>query len=442
MHSIESRLRSRLLAGGLALSALLAWAAWSWSGHQVRQLLDYQLEQAARALVDHEITHMEVLDLEDPAMHLDIAVWDGEMRLLFRSSAGVELWPEAPAGFSQVRSAQAPGRELRLFTIRGDRVIQVGHRVDVRQDLAREAGFEVLAAALAATAALSLLLVVTVRRSLAPLRELEAELKARNADALSPIDLHEVPAELQPPLAMLNALLAGLQASFTLHRQFIADAAHELRTPLAAVRLQMDNVVHATSDAARDEALAQLGRGVERVQRLVEQVLELARLEATGTQQQRPTELAALAREALVDHAVDASRKGMELALEADGPAWVRGDARAIRSLLDNLLGNALKYAPEGSAVTIGLHEEPGGVRLSVRDRGPGIAADTRQRVLERFYRGGDRRGPGSGLGLAIAAEAARAHGRWLELDAPADGPGLIASIVFPLLAPPAIPAT
>jgi two-component system OmpR family sensor kinase len=441
MHSIESRLRSRLLAGGLALSALLAWAAWTWSGHQVRHLLDYQLEQAARALVDHDITHMEVFELEDPAMHLDIAVWDGEGQLLFRSSPEVELWPKAPAGFADMPSAKAPGREMRLFTIRGNRVIQVGHRVDVRQDLAREAGIEVLAAAVGATAALSVLLVVTVRRSLGPLRELETELRARNADSLSPIVLREVPAELQAPLAMLNALLAGLQTSLTLHRQFIADAAHELRTPLAVVRLQMDNVAQATSDAARDEALVRLGRGVERVQRLVEQLLELARLEATGTQQHQPTELTALARAALVDHAVGASRKGMQLALEADGPAWVRGDARAIRTLLDNLLGNALKYAPEGSPVTVGLREEPGGVRLFVRDRGPGIATDARQRVLERFYRGGDRLDPGSGLGLAIAAQAARAHGRWLELDAPADGPGLIASIVFPLLAPPAIPA-
>lgn len=433
MRSIEARLRWRLLVGSLALSAVLALIAWAWSGRQVRELLDYQLEQVARALVDHDFTRSGELDVEDPAMHLDIVVWDPAGRLLYRSSPELELRPDTPLGFSRVHSGSQPDAVLlRLFTLRSEqRIVQVAHPVGLRQDLALDAGLEVLAAALAGTAALSLLLLLTVRRSLAPLRELGRELSRRDAGSLSSIDLPDVPAELQAPLAMLNALLARLQASLALHRQFIADAAHELRTPLAAVRLQVDNVVQAADAPARDAALLQLRGGVDRVQRLVRQLLELARLEASASLRRAPVDLVELARECLVDHALEASRRRIDLALEAAGPGWIVADAQAIRSLLDNLLGNALKYAPAGSAVVVTVAGDAAGVRLSVRDHGPGIPPAARHRVLERFYRHGERDESGSGLGLAIAAEAAAAHGTRLALSAPEDGPGLKATVVF-----------
>jgi len=437
--TIESRLRARLLLGGLALSALLAVIAWWWSGRQVRELLDYQLEQVARALVDHDMTRMGPLGVEDAAMHLDIAVWDRAGHLLYRSSPELELRPDTPPGFAGVPSgSQADAAMLRVFTLRSEhRVVQVAHPLDLRQDLAREAGLEVLLVALAGTATLSVLVIAAVRRSLAPLRELGQELRDRNAGSLAPIVLGDVPSELQAPLGMLNELLDRLHQSLARHRRFVSDAAHELRTPLAAVRLQVDNVAHAATAPEREVALGQLRAGVDRAQRLVQQLLALARLEADGGLQREPIELGALASQCLVDHALEASRKDMELALESDGPAWVAADPHALRSLLDNLLGNALKYAPAGSTVVVALSSRADAVRLSVRDRGPGIPTAVRERVLERFYRLGSHEQPGSGLGLAIAAEAARAHGTRLELATPADGIGLEAAVC---LAPTAAP--
>lgn len=434
IRSIESRLKWGLLAGSLALSAVLGLTAWYWVRQQVRDLLDYQLEQVARALVDHEFGRSAGLAVNDPAMHLDIAVWDSEGRLLYRSTPELELRSDSAPGFSRVKSgSQGDAVLLRLFTLHSEgRIIQVAHPLSLRQELAREAGLEILAPTLLGTAALSLLIVVTVRRSLASLRELSRELSQRGANLLAPIELPHAPAELQAPLTVLNALLARLHASLQLHRQFVADAAHELRTPLAAVRLQAGNLAHATDDAGRETALRQLNGGIERVQRLVQQLLELARLESSTGLRRKRTELGELARACLVDHAAQAATRQMELALDAPHPAWIEGDAHAVRSLLDNLVGNALKYAHDGTPVVVAIHDEAASVSLSVRDHGPGIATSARERVLERFYRHGDHEQPGSGLGLAIAAEAARQHGARLELLSPADGPGLEARVVFP----------
>jgi signal transduction histidine kinase len=367
-------------------------------------------------------------------MHLDIAVWTSDGRLLYRSSPELELRPDTAPGFSRVKSgSQGDAVLLRLFTLRSPgRIIQVAHPLALRQELAREAGLDILAPTLAGSAALSLLIVITVRRSLASLRELSRELSQRGADLLAPIELPHAPAELQAPLTVLNALLARLHTSMQSHRQFVADAAHELRTPLAAVRLQAGNLAHAVGDAEREAALRQLNGGIERVQRLVQQLLELARLESPTGLRRSPTELGELARACLVDHAAQAQARQMELELDAPEPVWIDGNEHAVRSLLDNLVGNALKYAHDGTPVVVAIRQEPAGVSLSVRDHGPGIAASARERVLERFYRHGDHEQPGSGLGLAIAAEAARQHDARLELLTPADGPGLEARVVFP----------
>ncbi|WP_284617244.1 sensor histidine kinase [Aquabacterium humicola] len=432
MRSIESRIKWRLLLGSLGLSAVLGLTAWWWVGRQVRDLLDYQLEQVARTLVDHDFARAGMASQEDPAMHLAVVAWDDTGRLLYRSSPELELRFDAPPGFSRMDSGSQPDAvTLRVFTLRsGGRVIQVAQPLSLRQELAREAGLEILAPALAGLAALSLLIVVTVRRSLAPLRDLGEELTRRDAQSLAPIELPQAPGELQGALTTLNALLERLQASLTLHRQFIADAAHELRTPLAAVRVQADNVAHAADAQQREAAMTQLRGGIERLQRLVEQLLELARIESSSMQRRTRVELVQLARDCLVDLAAQAAVRRMELALDSRGEHWIDADPRAIRSLLDNLVGNALKHAPAGTGIVVTISGGPGGVALSVRDHGPGIDPGLRERMLERFHRG-EGAAPGSGLGLAIAAEAARRHGARLELRAPENGPGLEARVLF-----------
>lgn len=436
MRSIEARLRWRLLVGSLALSAVLALIAWAWSGRQVRELLDYQLEQVARALVDHDFTRSGELDVEDPAMHLDIVVWDPAGRLLYRSSPELELRPDTPLGFSRVHSGSQPDAVLlRLFTLRSEqRIVQVAHPVGLRQDLALDAGLEVLAAALAGTAALSLLLLLTVRRSLAPLRELGRELSRRDAGSLSPIDLPDVPAELQAPLAMLNALLARLQASLALHRQFIADAAHELRTPLAALKLQAQSLERADNPEARKVAVARLTAGIDRATRLVEQLLVLARQEASATAGaiRQEVDLAELARRSVADLAAAAQAKGVDLGVQRADAVRVQGQPDALNILLRNLVENAVKYTPQGGTVDISVRGESGGAVLVVEDSGPGIAPEERERVFDRFYRIAGSEAQGSGLGLAIIKSIAERHGARLELGQSDRLGGLAATVSFP----------
>ncbi|MCW7538783.1 ATP-binding protein [Aquabacterium sp. A7-Y] len=438
--SIERQLRWRLLFGSLAVSALLSAAVALLVAREVSGLLDYQLEQVARVLVERDIGSLapgHVPAAEDQALHLDVQVWDTDGRRLYRSSSAFELPMSTPLGFSQVRSGgEDDAVELQLFTLRtAHRVAQVAHPLDLRRELARDAGLKMLGPALAAVAALSLFVVLTVRRALAPLRRLSKELARRDAQALGAIVLPDAPGELQLPLHTLNELLGRLAVSFAGYRQFAADAAHELRTPLAAVRLQADNLAQAADAAEREQASAELRGGIDRVQHLVEQLLDLARLEARPLAARAPVDLAALAGECLVARAAEASGRGIELSLDADGEAPLPADPLALRMLLDNLVDNALKYTPPGSLVELAVQRRHEVLALLVRDRGPGIPQHARQRVLERFYRheAGDR--PGSGLGLAIVAEVARSHRAGLALRDRGNGPGLEVEVLFPLSA-------
>lgn len=437
MRSIESRLKWQLLLGSLAVSAALALAVSLLVAKQVRELLDYQLEQVARTLIDHQFDELDGgARPEDPAMHLDVVVWDTAGRLLYRSSGEVELRPDLPSGFSQAFSGpQADAVELHVLTLRSPRrIVQVAQPAALRWELARESALEILVPALLLLGLLSVLIVVTVRRGLQPLRELGEQLSRRDSQSLDPISLPGAPRELQAPVRTLNALLARLQESFAAHRTFIAEAAHELRTPLAVLRLQADNVFHARDEAERREATRRLQQGIERAQHLATQLLELARLEASDMPAAvEPFDLLQVARESLVLHAVAARACGMELALDARGDSlWLRGEAHVARMLLDNLLDNALKHAASGGAVEVEVREAPQAVRLRVRDHGPGIPEALHARVLERFYRHepGDR--PGSGLGLAIVAQAARRLGADLRLRRPASGRGLVVEVEFP----------
>lgn len=436
MHSLQRQLRWRLLLGSLAVGVLLAGTATWLTQRQVRDLLDYQLEQVARTLVDHDFNRLAQPPLDDPAMHLGVQVWDREGKLLYRSSEESNVGAATPEGLSVVSDGAPPEAiELRLFTLRGEqRTVQVMQPIALRSELTTEAGLEILAATLLGTAALSLLVIATVRRALRPLLRLAGELNRRSADSLDPILLPDAPSELQSTLGTLNELLARLRGSVLAHRHFVADAAHELRTPLAALRLQIDNAVRASGDAQRAEAMRQLSQGSERIQRLIEQLLTLARLES-GSATAARFDLRELAKECLIESAPLASASGVELSFNAPRPTPVLAESGAIRILIGNLIGNALVHAAAGRNVEINIVHETNNAVLVVRDRGPGIPAALRERVFERFFRADPGPRPGSGLGLAIVAEIARIHGAVVELRTPADGFGLEVAVSMPAAA-------
>jgi two-component system OmpR family sensor kinase len=270
---------------------------------------------------------------------------------------------------------------------------------------------------------------VVVGRGLKPLRRVTGALETRHPEALDPLPDSRLPLEVQPLVRALNGLLQRLASALDTQKAFVADAAHELRTPLAAVQIQTQLVARATDDTTRREALADLQAGVTRATRLAEQLLALARSEPDGHTQTKAIDLHALLEDCVMNYAPLAQQRGVDLGVEASEAATVIGDADALRVMFNNLVDNATKYTPRGGRVDASLLVEAGHPVVRIADSGPGIPPDERERVFDRFYRVGasaDRARTdvsGSGLGLAIVRRIALQHGASVTLgEAPAGG--------------------
>ena len=250
---------------------------------------------------------------------------------------------------------------------------------------------------------------------------------------LRPLNEAGLPTEVAPLVHALNGLLDRLDRALDAQRAFIADAAHELRTPLTAVHLQAQLAERATTDAERSAALAELRAGLERATRLVEQLLTLAREEPGVSERPfAPVNVTEVAREVLAEYAPIAAARGVDLGLAqgsaaAASDALVDGDANALRTLVSNLVDNAVRHTPAGGRVDVAAQRDGADGLLTVRDSGPGIPASERERVFDRFYRvpGEAAAGvTGSGLGLAIVKRIADRHGATVSLGPGLTGPG------------------
>jgi two-component system OmpR family sensor kinase len=283
-----------------------------------------------------------------------------------------------------------------------------------------------------------------VGRGLRPLHRVAREVASRRPDSLEPLPAGAVPSEVRPLVEALNHLLARLAQALAVQRAFVADAAHELRTPLTALQIQLQLTERANDETGRRQALGELRAGLERAIHLVQQLLTLARQEPGAGAAAPFTRLALadLARQGLADHAALAHARRIDLgARELDAEAWVQGDAAALRTLLGNLVDNAVRYTPEGGRIDVTVVRDPPTAAapacwLCVSDSGPGIPVEERERVLARFYRRPGQDETGSGLGLAIVQRIAEHHQARLVLDTSPLG-GLRIAVGFPP-APPA----
>jgi signal transduction histidine kinase len=262
------------------------------------------------------------------------------------------------------------------------------------------------------------------------------EVQRRDVHSLAPIAAARLPQEIAPLVHELNRLLMRLNAAFQTQRAFVADAAHELRSPLTALSLELQLLERAPDEAARREALANLKAAAARAIHLVEQLLTLARNEPREpVGELRPLALEQPVAEGIADaHALAASRQ-IELSLEAD-PATIRGDRGALRTLVRNLVDNAVRYTPEGGCVRVRTRAASGiagreAALLEVADSGPGIPPADRERAFDRFYRRAGSPEGGSGLGLAIVKAVADRHGAEVRLGDAPEG-GLLVTVVFP----------
>ena len=375
--------------------------------------------------------------LESDLGHFSTQIWTPEGRQVYSSLADGGP-PLQPPGLHVVSWA---GEEWRVYTLADTRqTVQVA--VTAADRRARFAQFLpwLLAPLLILMLVLGLLIQTAVRRALRPLNAWGRELRRRDGGELHPVSTAELPEELVPLGEALNGLLARVEALLSAQRRLVAEAAHELNTPLAAVKLQAQ-LTRRSNETTRAAALDELDRGIERATRLVAQLLQAARLE-TGVLAHTPQALRldALAAEVVAAFSAQAEQAGIDLGLAPSEQVWVDGDEEALRVLLNNLVDNALRYVPAGGRVDVAVRLAQASGRpqacLQVNDDGPGIPAAERERALQRFVRLQPAGGPGSGLGLAIVAQVVARHGGRLSLgDSPIGGLGV--SLTLPARSAP-----
>jgi two-component system OmpR family sensor kinase len=280
---------------------------------------------------------------------------------------------------------------------------------------------------------LSVVIWVIVGRGLTPLRRLARAVALRTPSGLEPLPVTDTPEEVLPLVQSLNDLLRRLDEALAGQRAFVADAAHELRTPIAALQLQVQMLERAASDAERQAAVDDLQAGVRRGAHLVNQLLTLARQEPDLTDRPKSAvPLGELARTTVAEHVIVAEERQIDLGMtHTDDAAIVEGNADGLRILLRNLVDNALRYTPAGGAVDVAVSVSGPDAVLDVTDDGPGIPPEDRQRVFARFYRGSGTGETGTGLGLSIVKSIADRHGARVELDSSATG-GLRVRVRFP----------
>lgn len=431
MTSIRKRLLWWLLVTFGAGLCAGGGAVYLTARHTADEMADLHMRQIAGALPSRAFSPIDGLSREDAQEeHIVVQIWDRAGNILYLSDRASNMPPRSGSGFATV---QFGGSEWRVYneTV-GDNAVQVAQPVSARTQVAARVALRSVWPLLALTPLFGLAIWFTVRRGLEPLERIAHQVEQRSAESLDPIADDDTPGEVKSLVAALNRLLKRLGQAFDTQRAFVADAAHELRTPLAALKLQTQLAERAADDAERRAALHTLHGGIDRASHLIAQLLDLARQEEAARSRERmPLRLDALAREAVGERAARAFALGVDAGVLHADEIVMTGDLAGLRALTGNLIDNALQYTPRGGRVDVEVRQEPGAALLIVADTGPGIPAEHRERVFDRFYRVPGMRAPGSGLGLAIAQRAAQAHGAVIELDGNPGG-GLRVTVRFP----------
>lgn len=478
--NLRNRLLLLLVLPLCALALVGAWMDWRSAAEAATQH-DQRLSRLLPVLADSVLAPpqpgeapllllaplmSEFLRQKVDQAYTGYSVHNGEGRLLLGDAwvAGALPSTYAPEFFSK----EVGGITYRIAVQRvhagpgmGEMVVALADGSDPRQQWVQQLLWRVLLPNLVLVAGAALAIHWAVRRAFKPLLELAEMVERRSPRDLSAIDERASPQEVRPLVHSLNRLFALVNAQAESQRRFVADAAHQLRTPLAGLQAQVEAwalIAHAAAQPAQADAeykpnrhirqerraLAAITLGVDEIEKLraatrrtsqlAHQLLALSRADARSLQAQSPErvdlqDLCEVLLEQFLDAATD---KGIDLGLEA-APAHVTGHGWLLRELLSNLVDNAIQYTPPGTSVTIrcGWERGTGAVFLQVEDNGPGVPEAEQAQVLQRFYRPPGSAGQGTGLGLAIADEIARAHGAVLALGSPEQGTGLRATIVF-----------
>lgn len=430
---------------------LLVLIGTIWSGiaaytyldirHEAEELLDAHLAQSAALILAQAGHDLEEIDVEHAPQFKEggrvaFQLWErGEKLRLHSSNAPNTRLSAVATGFSNVVVDGKAWRVFSAWTRGRENLVQVAERNDARQDITYTLTLNLLLPLLIALPLLGLLVWIAVAQALNPLVRLGNEVARRKAANLEPLQPQGVPHEIMPLIDNLNTLFARVAHLIEHERRFTADAAHELRTPLAALMTQAQVARAAAGDVERNRALDNVITGCGRAARIVDQMLTLARLEPDDAVGQRENfNLRALAQSVVADIAPSALQRGVDIELGAsDDEARVTGNSDLIRIAARNLVDNAVRYSPENGRVQVEVVQADDGALVRIIDQGPGLSTDDHKKVGQRFYRVLGNKAAGSGLGLSITRRIAELHGGTLELMENSGSSGLTAELRLPL---------
>jgi two-component system, OmpR family, sensor kinase len=423
VKSLRVRLLIALIAMLASAAAIMAALTYRSVRAETEAIFDYQLKQMALSLRDQgEIAPDQARAFADEQLDFVVQIWTVDGRAIYQSRLHPDLPARALLGLADI---SAGGQTWRTFSVATPlRVIQVAQPIKIRESLAATAALHSVAPLLIIAPLLALVVWWVAALTLRPLQAVAADVQRRDEQSLTPLPTQNLPEEVSPLVSALNALLARLSQSLDTQRAFVSDAAHELRSPLTALKLQLEMLRRAGDDASREQAIDALAAGIDRASRLVEQLLALARSEpGAPPTAMEPIDLSEVVRLAVADTVPFALARGVELELFSDMPVKVVGDRTALGVLVRNLVDNAVRYSPKGERVEVRVNGIGGVPTIQVDDAGPGIPPSERKRVFDRFYRRAANDEPGTGLGLALVRSIAARHRADVSLgDSPLGG--------------------
>ena len=393
------------------------------------EFLDGQLRQIALNAGDGVIGATPPSDDKDPEDELVIDVWNTKGGSVRRAAGGL-LPLLSQLGFGTIH---ARGESWRVYLARDARTtVEVGQRMVVREEIAQASAFEAGAPILATIPLAWLVIGLSLSRVLRPLAHVADTIASRGAESSEPIPLTDAPLEIMPLLQAMNGLATRLRGALDQQKRFVSDAAHELRTPLAALRIMVDNLA-AASSGQTCEAIDEMCRAIDRSSALVRQLLEMARVESTlATRQHEGTDVATLVTDCVADVVALADAKEINLSLSAQPIGELSARRDELKLLFGNLLENAIRYTEKGGTVDVSLKMNDTFAEVQILDSGCGVAEADLPHVFDRFFRAAPPEIEGSGLGLAIAEAVAKRYGFRIELSNREDRRGLRAIVVIP----------
>ncbi|MCP3397976.1 cell wall metabolism sensor histidine kinase WalK [Bradyrhizobium sp. CCGB20] len=429
MSSLRRTITTRAMLLLAAIGLLATATSLGLVTYEMNKFLDAQLQEIAVNVGPGDRKDAGPLLESEDEDQLVVRIWDRSGELVHRAGPAIDIpWQPVP-GLSNVTAGGQDWRIYRWSHAQHD--VQIAQTWSARHEIALHAATGAALPLLLAIPLVGAVLGWSIKRTMGGLQRLSAEIGRRSVDAQEPLRPVGVPAEVAPLIVAIDKLVDRHRSALEAQRRFVADAAHELRTPLAALQIQTENLIAADLPGQTRELADELRDGVRRASYLASQLLEMARTEGASLQKRDDVDLAALATSLLADFHPLAEARNIQLAMTADAPCTIQGDRDAIGKLIGILLDNAIRYSEAGGSVELGIVDDGKTCALEIVDDGPGIPEESMPFIYDRFFRAVPQSVEGTGLGLAIAKSAADRQGFTLTHRNRNGATGIIARIGF-----------